>query len=101
MYGEDKNADPRVTLIDPDKNYHTIHDFYGKKQYGKDGKLGIYHKDFPDSLDSFDQADFVGWKIVVTEQAAFSSDETETKSGKVVDCESRSDGWFIQYEQTP
>lgn len=99
MFTETDNADPRVTLIDNESDdTHVIHNFYGRHEYGKEGKLGVYHDNMPDSLDDAVEGDMDGWGIVVTEKVSPTGDETETVSGMVEVTDRRSDGWFIRFE---
>lgn len=97
MFDKSDNAEPRVTLIDPDNNYYTITDFYGKFQYGTTGSIGVVHEEFPDELDDLDGNDLEGWAIVVTEKVNMSCEETETKSSNITGAGRKSDGWLIEY----
>lgn len=99
MFEVKEVREKKVTLIDPDNDeLHVITDFLGRNQYGEWGKLGVYFKDFPDSLDP-ENVDLDGWEIVVTDYEDSRREETRTISGIVMTDEHRSDGSFIWYDE--
>lgn len=98
MFEKKENADPRVTLIDPNKDCYDIEKFYGKNNYGKETRVGVLHEEFPDELGEVSEADLEGWEIVVTEYSDRYSNETETRWGWVEAARCKPDGWVLDYE---
>lgn len=91
-------TEEKVTLIDFDDEAYQISQFYGKNQYGQDGRVGVHHDEFPDEISDVSEADMVGWTIVVSEYPdPMYSEEAETKTGMIESVNHKSDGRLIDY----